>query len=106
MTEMLNATEKLGHFLWTQNYWKPVGLLGRGNHLIEVPILVKGPAVEESERRHGDHDRTGCQFLFPYQMDLIVADVLEGQMFGGLAKMPCEQGNLKKVGGLGLRGQI
>src|SRR5438128_2279168 len=69
-------------------------------------MLVECLVIKETQRGYSRADRTGCQFLFHCQVDLVRANLLRTEHFWRSAEVPCKHRNLVHVGGLGRRCQI
>ena len=74
------------------------GLLGCGQDLGNVPVLLQRDAVQEAQSGDGHGDRTGSEALPGGEMNLICADLLGTEQFRGLAEVAGEQRDLPDMG--------
>src|SRR5260370_41998323 len=95
-----DTVEKMKNLLRAKNHGKPLWHLGSWDDLIEGPVLCQGTLIEKAQGGNSNVDRTGRQFSFVGQVDLIGTDLLRPQLFWRLVEMAREQGNLLQVGSL------
>ena len=82
------------------------GLLGRGQDLGDVPVLLQRDTVQEAQRGDGHGDRAGGETLPGGEMDLVLADLLRSEQLGGLAEMTGKRRDLPDVGVLRAGGRL
>src|SRR5229473_2016116 len=78
----------------------------KGDNLSKGPIPFESDLVKEAKRGNGGVYRVGGQLPLVCQINLVSADVLGPQRIRRLAEVACEQRNLLKIRGLGVRRQI
>src|SRR5260370_13882985 len=92
-----DGPEKLHNFLGAKNDRQFLWLLGRGDDLFKGPVLLESDFVKETQRANCNENRTGRQFLFIRQIDLVGTNLLRSQHFRRLAKMSGEKGEQSDV---------
>ena len=83
-----DCVEEAGDFLGARHDRQPGRLLGGGQDLGDVPVLVQTDPVEEAQGGDGDADRGGRELPFRGQEQLVDADLPGAEQVRDLPRWP------------------